>query len=212
MDWAQLRILDFEDFPLTTMLQFLLLAGYVPRLNSLTVSISAEKQHDMHERTRTIPIFEKFLCSTPALEELHLTWDLFPDCLPTIVELQGHSLGKLDLHYARSRDAWYQYWYIDILRKAPQLHHLRVRHLSLQGPIVDFQGTWYGPTINLSPSAKYAATEDVTVVMKVQSERKHAAMMERINNRRKAWVPAVGRTSEEIAQVIALATRNPRGE
>jgi hypothetical protein len=105
MDWAQLRHLDFGDSPLTSMLPFASLAGHVPRLHSLAVFISAEKQHDMHEPTRTVPIFEEFLRSIPALEELRLIWDFFPNCLSTILVVQGHSLRKLDLYYNRSRDA-----------------------------------------------------------------------------------------------------------
>lgn len=212
MDWTQLRVLDFGDHPLTSMLPFLSLAGHVPRLISLAVFISAEKQHDMHEPTRTIPIFEEFLRSIPALEKLRLTWDFIPDCLSTILALQGHSLRELDLYHARSGNAWNQHRYIDILTKAPQLHHLRVRHLSSQGPIVDFQGTWYGHAIDSSPSAKYTAMEDVSIEERAQSERKHAAMMECISNRSKARTSAAERTPEEIAQVMELAERNPRGE
>ena len=212
MDWTQLRVLDFGDHPLTSMLPFPSLAGHVPRLNSLAVFISSEKQHDMHEPTRTIPIFEKFLRSIPALEKLRLTWGFIPDCLSTILELQGHSLRELDLYHARSGDAWDQHRYMDILRKAPQLLHLRVSHHSSQGPGVDFQGTWYGHAIDLSPSAKYMAMEDVSIEQRTQSERRHAAMMERINNRCKARASAAERTPEEIAQVMELAARNPRGE
>jgi hypothetical protein len=212
MDWTQLRVLDFGDHPLTSMLPFPSLAGHVPRLNSLAVFISAEKQHDMHEPTRTIPILEEFLRSIPALEKLRLKWNFIPDCLSTILALQGHSLRELDLYHARSGDAWDQHRYIDILTKAPQLHHLRVRHLSSQGPIVDFQGTWYGHAIDSSPSAKYTAMEDVGIEERAQSERKYAAMMECISNRCKARASAAERTPEEIAQVMELAERNPRGE
>jgi hypothetical protein len=212
MDWGQLRSLDFGEFPLTSMLPFASLAGHVPRLRSLAVFISAKRQHDMHEPTRTIPIFKEFLRSIPALENLRLIWDFFPNCLSAILELQGHSLRKLDLHYARERDAWDQQWYIDILSQAPHLHHLRVGHISQQGSLVDFQGTWYGHAINSPPSAKYTAMKDVSIEMRAQSERKHAAMMERIRSRHEARAPAAERTPEEVAQVTALAARNPRGE
>jgi hypothetical protein len=50
--------------------------------------------------------------------------------------------------------------------------------------------------------------EDVSIEMRAQSERKHAAMTERIRSRRKVWTPAAERTPEEMAQVVALATRN----
>lgn len=212
MDWAQVRILDFGDHPLTSMLPFPLLAGHVPRLNSLAVFISAEKQHDMHEPTRTVPIFAEFLRSISALEKLRLKWGYIPDCLSTILELQGHSLRELDLYQARSGDVWDQHRYIDILTKAPQLHHLRVRHSLSPVPFVDFQGTWYGHAIDSSPSAKYRTMEDISIEQRAQSERKHAAVMERINIRRKARALAAERTPEEIARVLELAGQNPRGE
>ncbi|XP_014551474.1 hypothetical protein COCVIDRAFT_112878 [Bipolaris victoriae FI3] len=212
MDWTQLRVLDFGDHPLTSMLPFPSLTGHVPRLNSLAVFISAQKQDDMHEPTRTIPIFEEFLCSVLALKKLRLTWSFIPDCLSTILELQGHSLRQLELYHPRSGTTWDQHRYIEILTKAPQLHHLRVRHLSSQGPTVDFQGTWYGHAIDSSPFVKYTAMEDVSIEERAQSERKHAAMMKRISDRRKAQASAAERMPEEIAQVIELAQRNPRGD
>jgi hypothetical protein len=212
MDWTQLRVLDFGYHPLTSMLPFPSLAGHVPRLNSLAVFISAEKQHDMHEPTRTIPIFEEFLRSIPALEKLRLRWNFIPDCLSTILELQGRSLRELDLNHACSGDAWDRYRYMDILTKAPHLHHLRIRHPSSQSSFVDFQGIWYGHAIDSSPSAKYTTMEDVSIEERAQSERKRAAMIERVRNRFKARASAPERTPEEIAQVIALAERNPRGQ
>jgi hypothetical protein len=212
MDWTQLRVLDFGDHPLTSMLPFPSLVGNVPRLNSLAVFISAEKQHDMHEPTRTIPIFEEFLRSISALGKLRLRWDFIPDCLSTILALQGHSLRELDLYHACSGDAWDQHRYMDILTRAPQLYHLRVRHSSSQSPFVDFQGTWYGHAVDSSPFAKCTAMEDVSIEQRAQSERKHAAMMERIRNRCKGRESAPERTPEEIAQVLELADRNPRGQ
>jgi hypothetical protein len=57
MDWTQLRVLDFGH--IASMLPLESLAGHVSQLDCLTVSISSEERHNMHDPERTIPILEE---------------------------------------------------------------------------------------------------------------------------------------------------------